>query len=214
MHKLLFASVTLACLSVLTACGPAPSSTNPSSSPSPGASSPASPAPGASAGASAGVSVGGTVSPSSSPTSTPSLVPATELVIEAETASKILGAGRYPQDERRGNRGIIVKTFSGTDANSSATLQLPVLKGKYQVKANYYNHDDSPELVIELGGVSLKLPAGSTSSTNGDLKIYDFGTQLLNIEAGGILRMTVGGNKTGGAGAWIGVDSFTFTPVP
>ncbi len=213
MHKLLAASITLACLSLVTACGPAPSGTNPGNSPSPGASSPASPAPGATAGVSAGLSVGGTVSPSNSPTSRPSVAPASEVVIEAETASKILGAGRYPQDERRGNRGVIVKTFSGSDANSSATLQLPALKGKYQVKANYYNHDDSPELLVELGGVSLKLPAGSTSSTSGDLKIYDFGEQLLNIEAGGILRMTVGGNKTGGAGAWIGVDSFTFTPV-
>lgn len=214
MYKLLAVSVTLACISALTACGPAPGSTSPSNNPSPGASSPASPAPGASAGVSTGVSLGGTVSPSTSPTSPPSQAPATEIKIEAETASKILGAGRYPQDERRGNRGIIVKTFSGSDANSSATLQLPALKGKYQVKANYYNHPDSPELVIELGGVSLKLPAGSTSSTNGDLAVFDFGTQLFNIEAGGILRMTVGGNKTGGAGAWIGVDSFTFTPVP
>lgn len=186
----------LAFCTLLAACGPGPSSTNPSTSPSPGASSAASPAPGA------------TASPAASVT------PAVEVKVEAETGNKFTGAGRFPQAERRGQRGIVVMMFSGTDAGSSASLALPALKGRYSVKASYLNHPDSPDFKLELGGVSLTLPAGATNNTSGGLSTYDFGEQLLNIEAGGLMKLSVGGNQTGGAGAWVGFDYFTFTPVP
>lgn len=186
----------IALCTLLAACGPGPSSTNPSTSPSPGASSAASPAPGA------------TASPAASVT------PAVEVKVEAETGNKFTGAGKFPQPERRGQRGIIVMMFSGSDAGSSASLALPALKGRYRVKADYLNHSDSPDFRLDLGGVSLILPAGAGDNTNGELKTYDFGEQLLNIEAGGLMKLSVGGTKTGGAGAWVGFDAFTFTPVP
>lgn len=154
--------------------------------------------------------------PTTNPTTPPTTVPTTpvEATVEAETATRILAEAKYPRSESRGATGkVFVMMFSGGDSGSSASLELPPLMGRYQVSAKYLNHPDSPEFTMDFGDKHLLLPVGSSDNTSGELKVKDFGVMDLSLPAGSRMMMTVGGNISGQANAWIGIDSFTFTPV-
>lgn len=185
MKRVYLLSLSLAAL--LVACtNPAPT---PSASPSPSASS----------------------VPSAAPTAASTPV---EVTVEAETASKILPDAKYPRAESRGATGrVFVMMFSGGDAGSSASLELPALQGRYHLTARYLNHPDSPEFKMDFADKHLLLPVGSSENTNGELKVKDFGVMDLSVPAGSRMLMSVGGNITGQQNAWIGIDSFTFSPV-
>jgi hypothetical protein len=158
--------------------------------------------------------------PSTNPSSAPSTAPSTpplapvEVSIQAETATRILAEAKFPRSESRGATGkVFVMMFSGGDAGSSASLELPVLQGRYKVSMNYLNHPDSPEFKLDFADKHLLLPAGTSENTDGALKIKDLGVMDLSVPAGSRMLMTVGGNIRGKENAWIGVDYFTFTPV-
>lgn len=154
--------------------------------------------------------------PTTNPTTAPTAVPTVpvETTVEAETATRILAEAKYPRSESRGATGkVFVMMFSGGDSGSSASLELPALMGRYQVSAKYLNHPDSPEFTMDFGDKQLLLPVGSSNNTSGELKVKDFGVMDLSLPAGSRMLMTVGGNISGQENAWIGLDSFTFTPV-
>lgn len=153
------------------------------------------------------------VSASATPTATP-LNTAATLRIEAEPAVKTAGSSslEYPvQESRSGGEQVLM--FSGGDAGSQATLTLPELKGKYQVKIHWLNSSDSPAMEIQLGAVKLNLPDSNTFHSDGQLQTRDLGLQTLSLDAGSSLIMTVKGDVIGKGNAWIAVDYFEFTPV-
>lgn len=151
------------------------------------------------------------VRPENQPSAAP-VTPAGPLRFEIETATKTKG-DEFPKPERRGQKGAIVMVFSGGDANSGAEMDLPPLSGRYHVKVSYYNHPDSPEMTIKLGGQSLTLPAGFNGmSSNGEMVTQDLGQFSLSAGAGAKLQLSVGGNKVGMENAWIGIDYIELTP--
>ena len=163
------------------------------------------------------VTPGPSASPTiSNPASSPSTAPISrvELTVQAETATRILTDAKYPRPESRGATGkVFVMMFSGGDSGSSASLELPALQGRYKVTMSYLNHPDSPEFKMDFADKHLLLPVGSSGNTNGSLAVKDFGVMDLSVPASSRMLMTVGGNKSGLQNAWIGIDSFTFTPA-
>ncbi len=153
-------------------------------------------------------------SPSSAATPATPLQNTSTLRVEAETAVKTAGTSslKYPVQESRSG-GEEVMMFSGGDAGSQASLTLPELKGKYQIKIHWLSSSDSPAMEIQLGTLNLNLPDHTTFHTGSKLQIRDLGLQTLDLNAGSPLTMTVKGDVTGKGNAWIAIDYFEFSPV-
>lgn len=147
------------------------------------------------------------------PSATPEVDQSNAFKLQGEDATKTGGITRFPSVETR-KGGERVMMFSGGDAGGQATLEMKAIQGQYQIKTNWLNCSDSPEMEVKMGSeLMFTLPKGKEEHTKCTLTERDLGVHTLDIQAGDDLVMTVKGDITGKTNAWIAFDYFEFIPV-